>query len=85
MQKVAIIGTGIAGMACAHFLSKGIYHDGSINLFKSITFSETCVNGMILALLSYFRWPDPTIPRSIVGYLLNEQMPDGGWNCRRRA
>jgi hypothetical protein len=63
-------------------LAKGIHHDGGINLFKSIDYSETCVNGMLLALFSYFRIPDQKV-HYLPDFLLGEQMPDGGWNCER--
>jgi len=68
--------------ACALFLAKGLYRDGGINLFKTIDYSETCVNGMILTLLCYFRHPHERV-HNIVEFLLKEQMPDGGWNCQR--
>jgi hypothetical protein len=71
-----------AQKGCEHFLLKGIYHDGGVNLFKSIDYSETCVNGMILTLLSYFRFPDERV-HTVAEFLLREQMPDGGWNCQR--
>ena len=68
--------------ACEHFFFKGMEKDGGINLFKSFHHSETCVNGMILALLAYFHSPDRRI-HNILEFLLKEQMPDGGWNCQR--
>jgi prenyltransferase/squalene oxidase-like repeat protein len=71
-----------AQKGCEHFLLKGIYHDGGLNLFKSIDYSETCVNGMILTLLSYFHFPDERV-HTVAEFLLKEQMPDGGWNCQR--
>lgn len=71
-----------AQKGCQHFLLKGIYRDGGINLFKSTDYSETCINGMILTLLSYFRLPDECV-HSVAHFLLKEQMPDGGWNCQR--
>jgi hypothetical protein len=67
---------------CEVLLAKGIHHDGGINLFKSIDYSETCVNGMLLALFSYFQVNDESV-HSVARYLLGEQMPDGGWNCQR--
>ena len=67
---------------CEHFYFRGLEQDGGINLFKSLDYSETCVNGMILSLLAYFRHPDERI-HSVAEYLLGEQMPDGGWNCER--
>jgi hypothetical protein len=70
-----------AKRACKIFLDKGMYSDGGINFFSySWKQSETCVTGMILALLAYFRYPDEYI-HSIASYLINQQMTDGGWNC----
>jgi hypothetical protein len=66
----------------ALLLERGFYHDGGINLFKSLKHSETCVTGMVLALLSYFQFQDERVPR-LVAHLLGQQMADGGWNCER--
>jgi hypothetical protein len=71
-----------AQKGCEHFLRKGIYRDGGINLFKTTDYSETCINAMILTLLSYFRFPDKRVHK-VAEFLLKEQMPDGGWNCQR--
>lgn len=71
-----------ARRGCALLLEQGFYRDGGINLFKSWKHSETCVTGMILALLAYFRVPDDRVPRT-VAHLLGQQMADGGWNCER--
>lgn len=38
---------------------------------------EPCINGGVLAFGSYFGHPNETLARR----LLNEQLPDGGWNC----
>jgi hypothetical protein len=38
---------------------------------------ETCINGMVVALGSYFGEPSQTL----VDRLLGEQLEDGGWNC----
>jgi len=69
-----------AHKSCFLLLEKGFYHDGGINYFASFSHSETCVTGMILSLLSYFRFEDDRI-HQLVGWLLGQQMPDGGWNC----
>ncbi|MCU0485663.1 MAG: hypothetical protein MUC85_06080 [Anaerolineales bacterium] len=71
-----------AQRACALFWQYGLYKDGGINFSPSFKHSETCINGMLVALLSYFGDPDERI-HSVAEYLLKEQMPDGGWNCRR--
>jgi hypothetical protein len=67
---------------CEKFFFRGLEQDGGINFWKSFHHSETCINGMILAIVCYFRYPDERI-HSVVDFLLREQMPDGGWNCER--
>ncbi len=70
-----------AKKACKVFLDNGIYADGGINFFSySLKYSETCVTSMILVLLTYFIYPHDYV-HSIASYLINQQMPDGGWNC----
>lgn len=67
---------------CRLLLEHGLYDDGGINFWKSYKHSETCVTSMVLSILAYFELPDERIGR-LVEYLLEQQMPDGGWNCRR--
>lgn len=55
--------------------------NGGINYAFTIKYSDVCINGMILNFASYF------LPRhsrlvEVVDFLLEVQMPDGGWNCR---
>jgi len=70
-----------AKRACTLFLDEGFYTDGGINLFSyAWKYSETCVTSMILSLLAYFRYPDERI-HDIASFVVNQQMPDGGWNC----
>jgi len=48
---------------------------------------DLCVSGMYLALLTYFDAQDERYDEwieSMVGHLLKQQMPDGGWNCWQR-
>ncbi len=73
-----------AQRACQNFLYRGLEGDGGVNLFKSVSYSEMCVNGMLLSLLSYFRSPDTRL-HSVAEFALKQQMPDGGWNCRLGA
>jgi len=73
-----------AKRACKLFLDEGFYTDGGINFFSySWKYSETCVTSMILALLTYFHYPDERI-HAVASYVIGEQMPDGGWNCESR-
>ncbi len=56
--------------------------DNGINYIRNpkIQHSETCITGMVLSLLAYFRYPDERLP-AIAKHLLEQQMADGGWNC----
>jgi hypothetical protein len=67
--------------ACQLLLDKGFYRDGGINYFASLKHSETCVTGMVLSILAYFEFEDERLDR-LAEHLLEQQMPDGGWNCQ---
>ena len=74
-----------AHKACTLLLDGGLQRDGGINYgtwAKWTGRGETCVTGMVLSLLSYFRYDDSRLD-TIAGHLLKQQMPDGGWNCQR--
>jgi hypothetical protein len=74
-----------ARKACKLLLEKGLRRDGGVNYGiweKWTRRSETCVTGMILSILSYFEYEDARL-ETIASHLLEQQMPDGGWNCRR--
>jgi hypothetical protein len=70
-----------ARAACPLLLDQGICRDGGIN-YGFWRQSETCVTGMVLSILSYFRYDDDRLS-TLTDHLLRQQMPDGGWNCRR--
>jgi hypothetical protein len=70
-----------AYQACRLLLNEGFYRDGGINYFASFKHSETCVTGMVLSILAYFEFEDERLER-LVEHLLEQQMPDGGWNCQ---
>ena len=64
---------------------KGLSRDGGVAYgawAKRHEGGETCVTGMVLSILGYFEYDDGRLDR-IAGHLLEEQMSDGGWNCRR--
>lgn len=67
--------------ACVSFLERQ-RPDGGIDISVTKGVSETCVTGMALALFSWFRIDDPRTT-GVIEYLLEQQMPDGGWNCLR--
>jgi len=71
-----------ARKACAPLLDRGLQRDGGIN-YGWRGRSETCITGMVLSILSYFQYDDDRLD-TVADHLLDEQMADGGWNCRRR-
>ncbi len=70
-----------AQTACTLLLDGGLQCDGGIN-YGWRGRSETCITGMVLSLLSYFACDDDRLD-TIADHLLEQQMPDGGWNCQR--
>lgn len=63
-------------------LKDGNARDGGIPLGPStLQHSDICVNGMFLNYASYFNTPEKQL-QSVVDSILDEIMPDGGFNCR---
>jgi hypothetical protein len=54
--------------------------DGGVNPSKTIKQSDVCVNGMALNYGSYFNSQETAL-HSIVDFLIEQHMPDGGFNC----
>jgi hypothetical protein len=71
-----------ARQACALLLDGGLQRDGGIN-YGWRGQSETCITGMVLSILCHFEYDDDRLD-TLATHLLEQQMPDGGWNCRRR-
>ncbi|MCG8408880.1 MAG: hypothetical protein MI923_27055, partial [Phycisphaerales bacterium] len=55
--------------------------DGGVLCSRADGASVVCVNGMVLNYASYFGMQEEQL-MSIVDFLLNEHMADGGFNCR---
>jgi hypothetical protein len=72
-----------AQKGCQQLLEGGFMPDGGINYTRNpkIQHSETCITGMVLSVLAYFRYSDERL-YTIATHLLGQQMGDGGWNCR---
>lgn len=70
-----------ARKACTLLLDRGLQRDGGIN-YGWRGRSETCITGMVLSILSYFEYDDDRLD-TVADHLLEQQMPDGGWNCQR--
>ena len=63
-------------------LQNNMADDGGIRLGPSTSqHSEVCINGMFLNYASYFKTPEKKL-HSIIDSILNEILPDGGFNCR---
>ena len=73
-----------ARRACRLLLDGGLQPDGGVSYGTRAQWTrrgETCITGMVLSILSYFEYDDPRLD-TIAAHLLEEQMDDGGWNCR---
>jgi hypothetical protein len=71
--------------SCAILLDRGLRGDGGVDFSapaRRAERSETCVTGMTLSNVSYFGYEDDRLD-TIANHLLERQMSDGGWNCRR--
>ena len=55
--------------------------DGGLNPHTQIGDSDTCINGMGLNYACYFGMDEKEL-RSIVDFILSQQLSDGGFNCR---
>lgn len=77
------VGNPQAKKGCKLLLDSGFMPDGGIHYTRNpkIQHSETCITGMVLSVLTYFRYPDERL-HTIANHLLDQQMADGGWNCR---
>ena len=64
-------------------LDAGYRADGGLSFGADTRgISETCCSGMGMTLLARYGGEDERID-ALFEHLLREQMPDGGWNCRR--
>lgn len=55
--------------------------DGGLNPSGTVTVSDACINGMALGYAAYFGASEAQLV-SIVDFLLEQRMTDGGFNCR---
>lgn len=58
--------------------------DGGIGHSSTAQFSDVCINGMFLNYTAYFRVNENEL-KSVIDFLLSEQMNDGGFNCRSNS
>ena len=55
--------------------------DGGINPHTELKQSDVCINGMFLNYACYFK-AEETALHSVVDFIISQQLPDGGFNCR---
>lgn len=70
-----------AKRACSILFNAGAQPDGGIG-YGPRARSETCITGMALSLGSYFGERAERLD-TVYEHLLEQQMDDGGWNCRK--
>ncbi len=68
----------------ALILRENVAADGGVNPARSIAQSDVCINGMFLTYACHFH-ADPDALRSIVDFVIGQQMADGGFNCRAES
>ena len=56
-------------------------YDGGLMLAPSVHRPEACITAMLVHLAVYFGHTEPGVDEA-VSWLLAQQLPDGGWNCR---
>lgn len=61
-------------------LEQNMGQDGGINPAVTIEQSDVCINGMFLNYACYFKVEAEAL-RSIVDFIIDQQMGDGGFNC----
>ncbi len=57
------------------------YFDGGLTPSRTIDLPEACATSMYTTLAAYFGYADSRVDVAIQ-WLLDNQLPDGGWNCQ---
>ena len=70
-----------AQKACWIMLENGFQPNGGISYWPNWPLGETCLTGMTLSMLAYFQIDDNRLEK-VLECLTEQQLPDGGWNCR---
>lgn len=78
MKKSRFCRTWCDSTGCRHNEKSS---DGGIDPSRTIGKSDVCVCGMMLGSAAYFGEPEKQL-ESVVDFILSQQLPDGGFNCR---
>lgn len=81
LRNLCIPATPEIKKALALILATSIGPDGGINPSKDIEQSDVCINGMFLNYGCYFGTDEEKL-RSVVDFIVSQQLADGGFNCR---
>jgi hypothetical protein len=73
-------GNAQAIAACARLLDGADWYGGGLTFARSVRQPETCITSLVVGIAAAFRVEDERVGRA-VGWLLDQQLPDGGWNC----
>ncbi|MEU5261943.1 hypothetical protein [Amycolatopsis sp. NPDC021455] len=66
---------------CRRLWDGARWFGGGLTLAKTVRQPETCITAMLVLLAASFGLCDDRVAPA-VGWLLGEQLADGGWNCR---
>ena len=64
--------------ACQQLLEGGYKKGGGLSFAKTVSHIDLGVNGLVLSILAYFRYPDQRL-HAVVEFLLDQQQRDGSW------
>jgi len=81
LRNLCIASTPEIMKALDLILETALSSDGGVNPAKGIEQSDVCVNGMFLNYACYFGIGEGKL-KSIIDFVLSQQLPDGGFNCR---
>lgn len=69
-----------ARLGCRRLWEAATDRGGGLTLARSVKEPETCITGMLVLLAATFGCSPDRTDRS-VDWILDQQLPDGGWNC----
>jgi len=81
LRNLCITSTPEIMKALDLILETALSSDGGVNPAKGIEQSDVCVNGMFLNYACYFGIGEGKL-KTIIDFVLSQQLPDGGFNCR---
>jgi hypothetical protein len=73
-------GNAQALSGCQRLWDGARFYGGGLTLARSIREPETCITAMLILLAASFGLQDERVDPT-VGWLLDQQLDDGGWNC----